>query len=73
MPSTWNSTSSLRSTRTAHEEFICTTTSPISKIAYAASSAVASYRLPCSSQRSGMWVTALAITESTRPKRCSKT
>ena len=43
VPSTWNSTSSSRFTRTHHEELTCATTPPSSsKIAYAASSAVAS-------------------------------
>ncbi|CPU63998.1 Uncharacterised protein [Mycobacteroides abscessus] len=45
VPSTWNSTSSPRSTRTAHDEFTWATTGPSgpasSKIPYAASSAVA--------------------------------
>src|SRR4029453_19017641 len=42
VPSTWNSTSSPRSTRTAHDELIwAITSSSISKIAYAVSSAVA--------------------------------
>jgi hypothetical protein len=43
------------------------------KIAYAASSAVAAYLRPCSSQRSGMWVTAFAVTASTFPNRFSRT
>src|SRR5215211_2706129 len=74
VPSTWNSTSSPRSTRTAHDELTWATMSPSSsKIAYAASSAVAAYLRPCSSQRSGMWVTALAVTASTLPNRFSST
>ena len=74
VPSTWNSTSSPRSTRTAQEELTWARMSPSSsKIAYAASSAVAAYARPCSSQRSPMWVTALAVTACTRPNRFSST
>ena len=53
VPSTWNSTSSSRYTRTAHEELICAIDPAVRarRCAYAASSAVAAYGSPCSSQR----------------------
>ena len=61
VPSTWNSTSSSRLTRVVQEEFSEATMPPSSsKMAYAASSAVASYSAPCSSQRVGMSVRASA-------------
>ena len=44
-----------------------------SKMPYAASSAVAVYGSPCSSQRVGMWVTAFAVTALTGPRMSSST
>ena len=74
VPSTWNSTSSSRCTRTAQDELICATIPPSSsKMAYAASSAVASYSTPCSSTRRGMWVAVTAVTARTGPNSCSST
>jgi hypothetical protein len=74
VPSTWNSTSSSRNTRTHHDELNwATTPSSSSKIAYAASSAVAAYSSPFSSQRRGMCVRIVACTARTGPNRFSST
>ena len=74
VPSTWNVTRSSRRTRVHHELLIwAMTPSASSKVAYAASSAVAAYGLPCSSQRFGMCVAPRQITLFTAPKRLSST